>query len=375
MVILNNSRNYMSDIITVLGIESSCDDSAAAVVQISTNSLPKILSSEVFGQLELHKNFGGVVPEIAARAHTEKLDYVIESALDEANLDLDCINAIAVTAGPGLIGGVMSGVMYAKGLSIGSNIPLIGINHLVGHTLTPRLTNAVEFPYLMLLVSGGHCQFIIAKSPTDFQRIGASIDDAPGEAFDKVARLISLSQPGGPSIEKSAAKGNDKRFNFPRPLLGKDGCNMSFSGLKTSVLRTRDVLIKDQGGLYSKDQNDISASFQAAISDVLYEKTKAAVKVYLSEKPLNPLLSISGGVASNQLIRERLEGLAIEMGIQFVAPPLKLCTDNGAMIAWAGIELFRLGIRDDLYLGARPRWPLDEKAPALLKYGKKGRKA
>ena len=350
---------YMSNVITVLGIESSCDDSAAAVVRIDKDSQKNILSSKVFGQTDLHENFGGVVPEIAARAHTEKLDYIIEAALEEARVTLKCLDAIAVTAGPGLIGGVMSGVMYAKGLTVASKTPLIGINHLIGHALTPRLTDEVQFPYLMLLMSGGHCQFIIVKSPTNFRRIGASIDDAPGEAFDKVARLISLPQPGGPSIEQCANSGDPKRFKFPRPLLGRNGCNMSFSGLKTSVLKARDNLLATQGGLYPKDQRDISASFQSAMNEILNEKTKIAINVYLSENPLNPVLSISGGVASNKLIRSSLSDLSKEMDVQFVAPPLELCTDNGAMIAWAGIELFKLGVRDDLTLGARPRWPLD----------------
>ena len=345
---------YMSNVITVLGIESSCDDTAAAVVQIGKDSQKKILSSKVFGQTELHENFGGVVPEIAARAHTEKLDYIIESALEEAKVTLKCIDAIAVTAGPGLIGGVMSGVMYAKGLVVGSKIPLIGINHLVGHALTPRLTDEIQFPYLMLLMSGGHCQFIIVDSPTDFQRIGASIDDAPGEAFDKVARLISLPQPGGPSVENFARSGDSERFQFPRPLLGKNGCNMSFSGLKTSVLRARNKLLETQGGLYPKDQNDISASFQSAMKDILYEKTSIALKIYLSKTPLNPVLSISGGVASNKLIRDNLSGLAKEMGVQFVAPPLDLCTDNGAMIAMAGLINYRLGRRDQCDLDVMP---------------------
>lgn len=365
----------MAKIITILGIESSCDDTAAAVVQLTSETEVNILSSKIFGQEELHKKFGGVVPEIAARAHTEKLDYVIEDALEEAKLNLNNIDAIAVTAGPGLIGGVMSGVMYAKGLSVGSKKPLIGINHLAGHALTPRLTNQIEFPYLMLLISGGHCQFLVVHSPTKFTRIGASIDDAPGEAFDKVARLISLPQPGGPSIEASAKSGNSKRFNFPRPLIGRDGCNMSFSGLKTSVLRTRDNLIQEQGGLYSIDQSDISASFQEAISEILIKKTTVALEMYLAINPNCPTFSVAGGVASNGLIRDNLKKLTETFGVSFIAPPIELCTDNAAMIAWAGIEYYRLGIRDDMSLGARPRWPLDESAPALIGYGKKGRKA
>ena len=365
----------MAKTITILGIESSCDDTAAAVVQLIDETKANILSTKIFGQEELHKKFGGVVPEIAARAHTEKLDYVIEDALEEAEFDLNSIDAIAVTAGPGLIGGVMSGVMYAKGLSIGSKKPLIGINHLAGHALTPRLTNQIEFPYLMLLISGGHCQFLIVHGPTQFTRIGASIDDAPGEAFDKVARLISLPQPGGPSIEALAKLGNSMRFNFPRPLIGRNGCNMSFSGLKTSVLRARDNLIEEQGGLYTVDQSDISASFQEAVSEILTKKTAVALEMYLAINPDSPTISVAGGVASNNLIRDNLKKLAMKCGVTFIAPPINLCTDNAAMIAWAGIEYYRLGVRDDMSLGARPRWPLDESAPALIGHGKKGRKA
>jgi N6-L-threonylcarbamoyladenine synthase len=367
--------NNMSKIITILGIESSCDDTAAAVVRLCESAKPVIMASKIFGQETLHEQFGGVVPEIAARAHAEKLDYIVEDALKTANLGLKDLDAIAVTAGPGLIGGVISGVMCAKGLAAGANKPLIGINHLAGHALTPRLTDSVEFPYLMLLISGGHCQFLIVKSAVNFQRLGATIDDAPGEAFDKVARLLSLPQPGGPNIQISAQTGNSKAYKFPRPLLDIDGCNMSFSGLKTAVLRTRNKLVDEQGGLFKKDQSDISASFQEAISDVLYEKTRRALAIYLEAEPNNPVISVSGGVASNILIRQRLNNLAKENAVQFIAPPINLCTDNAAMIAWAGLEHFRLGITDDMYLKARPRWPLDQSAPPFIGHGKKGPKS
>lgn len=315
------------------------------------------------------------MPEIAARAHAEKLDIMVEVALAKSNLSLSKIDAIAVTSGPGLIGGVMSGVMCAKGLAAGSGKPLIGVNHLAGHALTPRLTNQLEFPYLMLLVSGGHCQFLIAHSATKFQRLGGTIDDAPGEAFDKIAKLIGLSQPGGPAIETAAKLGDPKAHKLPRPLLDREGCDMSFSGLKTATLRARDALIAKQGGLHSLDQANLSASFQAAVSDVLVEKTRRALQLYLDLSPASPSLAVAGGVAANQTIRASLQALADIHNVQFIAPPMKLCTDNAAMIAWAGLERFRQGLFDDLTLIARPRWPLDNIAPAMLGSGKKGAKA
>lgn len=300
---------------------------------------------------------------------------MVEAALASAQASLAEIDAIAVTAGPGLIGGVMSGVMCAKGLAAGSNTPLIGVNHLAGHALTPRLTDQLEFPYLMLLVSGGHCQFLIVHSATKFQRLGGTIDDAPGEAFDKVAKLIGLPQPGGPAIEHAAKSGDAKSHKLPRPLLDREGCDMSFSGLKTATLRARDALVEGQGGLHRKDQANLSASFQAAVTDVLVEKTRRALVQYLDLDPSFPAIAVAGGVAANQTIRNGLSDLAEHHQVRFTAPPLKLCTDNAAMIAWAGLERFRLGLIDDLTLTARPRWPLDTAAPAMLGSGKKGAKA
>ena len=257
--------------VTVLGLESSCDDTAAAVLRCDDDG-PQILANIVLGQTDLHAGFGGVVPEIAARAHAEKLDMAVERALAEAGLTLDGIDAIAVTAGPGLIGGVMAGVMLAKGLAAATGKPMVGVNHLAGHALTPRLTDGVAFPYLMLLVSGGHCQFLLVEGAERFTRLGGTIDDAPGEAFDKVAKLLGLAQPGGPVVEAEARAGDPTRFKLPRPLLDRAGCDMSFSGLKTAVLRSRDGLVASQGGLYAQDRADICASFQAAMADVLAEK-------------------------------------------------------------------------------------------------------
>ncbi len=356
----------MTKDVTILGLESSCDDTAAAVLRGRD-----ILSSVVADQTDLHAAFGGVVPEIAARAHAEKLDLCVEQALERANLILPDIDAIAVTAGPGLIGGVLSGVMLAKGLSVATGKPLIGVNHLAGHALTPRLTDGIAYPYLILLVSGGHCQFLRVEGPTTFKRLGSTIDDAPGEAFDKTARLLGLSQPGGPSVEQRAKDGDETRFNFPRPLLDRPGCDLSFSGLKTALLRQRDTLISAQGGLSNQDVCDLCAGFQAAVRDVLAEKSRRA----LAESPDVQVFAVAGGVAANAALRRGLETVSDDHGVGFVAPPLQLCTDNAAIIAYAGGEKLRVDGPDDVSLIARPRWPLDLQAPALIGSGRKGAKA
>ena len=358
--------------LTILGIESSCDDTAAAVLR-GQAGCADVMSSVVMGQTDLHASFGGVVPEIAARAHAEKLDLCVAQALDQAQVSLDDIDAIAVTAGPGLIGGVVSGVMCAKGIALARGLPLYGINHLAGHALTPRLTDGVAYPYLMLLVSGGHCQFLIVSGPDKFARIGGTIDDAPGEAFDKVARLIALPQPGGPAIETRAKAGDPKRFKLPRPLLDRAGCDMSFSGLKTAVLRQRDSLLVE-GTLAAQDQADLAAGFQAAVVDVLTEKTRRALAQY-TPMTTTPSICVAGGVAANMAIRGALENLATEFGAAFIAPPLAFCTDNAAMIAYAAMEQMETRAPDGMDLSARPRWPLDQSAPAMLGSGKKGAKA
>ncbi|NKB29316.1 MAG: tRNA (adenosine(37)-N6)-threonylcarbamoyltransferase complex transferase subunit TsaD [Rhodobacteraceae bacterium] len=356
--------------VTLLGIESSCDDTAAAVVRDHPGEPAEILSSVVAGQGDLHADFGGVVPEIAARAHAEKLDLVVEQALSKAQCGFADLDAIAVTAGPGLIGGVLSGVMCAKGLSAATGLPLIGVNHLAGHALTPRLTDGLGFPYLMLLVSGGHCQFLKVSGPQAFTRLGGTIDDAPGEAFDKAARLLGLGQPGGPAVEAEAVEGDPKRFAFPRPLLDRPGCDLSFSGLKTALMRTRDQQISDDV-ITKQDRADLAAGFQAAVAEVLIAKSRRALSA------CGPVtgFAVAGGVAANALLRTGLQDLCRETNTRFLAPPLALCTDNAAMIAWAGIESFRAGHRDDMTLSARPRWPLDTRQPAMLGSGKKGAKA
>ena len=360
----------MTRSLTVLGIESSCDDTGAAVVRLRQGSAPRILSNVVSSQTDLHARFGGVVPEIAARAHVERLDLAVEAALSEAGLTLTRCDAIAVTAGPGLIGGVMAGVMCAKGLAAATGLPLVGVNHLAGHALTPRLTGDLDYPYLMLLVSGGHCQFLLVSGPNAFTRLGGTIDDAPGEAFDKVAKALGLPQPGGPNVELSASRGDPTRHPLPRPLLDREGCDLSFSGLKTAVLRLRESLLVD-GALRDTDRADICAAFQLAVADILTEKSRRALDAVGSVTGF----AVAGGVAANGAIRLALRALSLGRDVPFVAPPLALCTDNAAMIAWAGLELFRQGHRDDMTLTARPRWPLDTGATPQLGSGRRGAKA
>jgi len=364
----------MNDPIYILGIESSCDDTAAAILRADETG-HQILSSVVMSQTELHKAFGGVVPELAARAHAEKLDLAVEAALEQSDTRLCDLSAVAATAGPGLIGGVVSGLMCAKGIAAARNIPLIGVNHLAGHALSPQIEDNLPYPYLILLVSGGHCQFLIAHSDEEFTRIGGTIDDAPGEAFDKAARIIGLPQPGGPAIENAAKHGDPARFNLPRPLLNREGCDMSFSGLKTAMLRARDDVLTENNEILKQDQIDLAASFQMAVTDILREKTRRAMDAYLKLSPTKPAFAVAGGVAANQTIRSALTEVSDKAGAVFSAPSLKYCTDNAAMIAYAGLTKLKRGQFDEMTVSARPRWPLDEKSPAMLGSGKKGAKA
>ena len=332
----------------VLGIESSCDETAAALV----DSDRRILAQRIASQDEEHRPYGGVVPEIAARAHAERLTPLIAATLVDAGMSLSDLDAIAATAGPGLIGGVMVGLVSAKALAMASDKPLIAINHLEGHALSPRLADpALEFPYLLLLVSGGHCQILLVEGVGHYRRLGTTIDDALGEAFDKTAKILGLGFPGGPAVERLAASGDARKVPLPRPLLGTAEPHFSFAGLKSAVLRAKD------SGLHA--DADIAASFQLAAVDCIIDRTRKALG--LIDRPT--ALVVAGGVAANQAVRSALEGLAGAYGLAFVAPPLALCTDNAAMIAWAGIE--RLGQSDPLDFVARPRWPLDpEAAPA-----------
>jgi N6-L-threonylcarbamoyladenine synthase len=361
----------------ILGLESSCDDTAAAVVRATPGSaVGEVLASVVLGQSGLHAPYGGVVPEIAARAHAERLDHATAAALSEAGTPLEALDAVAVTAGPGLIGGVLAGVMFAKGLAVGRALPLWGVNHLAAHALTPRLIADVAFPYLVLLVSGGHGQFILVEAPDRFERLGGTIDDAPGEAFDKIAKLLGLDQPGGPAVEREAATGDPARFALPRPLLDREDCDLSFSGLKTAVRRARDRLVAAQGGLRRADRAHLCAGFQAAVAETLAEKTRrACAAVRERHAGARPVLAVAGGVAANAAVRAALQGVARGAGFGFQAPPPALCTDNGAIVAWAAAERMAVDRPDDLTLPARPRWPLDARAAPMLGGGRKGAKA
>jgi len=336
----------------VLGIETSCDETAVAIVETTAPApqpLGRILANVVYSQLAEHRRFGGVVPEIAARAHLERIDGLVEEALGTAGLDLADLDGIAATGGPGLIGGVMVGVMTAKAFAFAHDKPFIAVNHLEGHALSARLTEDVAFPYLLLLVSGGHCQLLTVRGPGDFTRLGTTIDDAVGECFDKTAKLLGLGFPGGPAVERAAAAGNPGRFTLPRPMWRKPGCDFSFSGLKTAVRQTVEKLAPGDSAAIA----DLCASFQRTVGDVLADRCANAFAMAPT-----PTLVVAGGVAANLYLRGRLEDVAARHGARLVAPPVTLCTDNGAMIAWAGIERLRLGMVDALDFKPRPRWPL-----------------
>jgi N6-L-threonylcarbamoyladenine synthase len=337
--------------IRVLGLESSCDDTAAAII----DSKQGILSNIVISQTQDHFLYKGVVPEIAARSHLENIETAINRSLSEASLELKEIDAIAATSGPGLIGGVIVGSMYGKAIASALGKPFIAVNHLEGHALTAKLTDNVEFPYLLLLISGGHCQFVAVESLGKYIVLGQTLDDAVGEAFDKVAKMMDLGFPGGPVIEKKACNGNPKRFNFPRPICRQKNSNMSFSGLKTAVR----MQIQKLGSLSEQDMCDIAASFQQAVCDVLVIKTKFAIKQYAARYSGKRLV-VSGGAAANIQIRESLSSLSQDLGYNFIAPPIKLCTDNAAMIAFAGLERLKAGIVDDMSFRPRARWSLED---------------
>lgn len=344
----------------VLGIETSCDETAAAVV----DDAREIRANVVLSQLEDHRPFGGVVPEVAARAHLEHVDAVIERAMQDADLAFKDLDAVAATAGPGLIGGVLVGAMSAKAISAATGKPFVAVNHLEGHALTARLTDGIDFPYLLLLVSGGHCQLLIVEGVGRYTRLGTTIDDAAGEAFDKSAKLLGLGYPGGPLIEKAAGGGDAQRFDLPRPMKGKPGCDFSFSGLKTAVRRQVELL---GDGMDETAVRDLAASFQQAVADSLVDRTKRAVAIARETHPGITHLVVAGGVAANRAIGEALAALCDNEGLVLNQPPPALCTDNGAMIAWAGLERFRLGLTDPLDFKARPRWPLDpDAAPAAF---------
>ena len=356
----------------VLGIETSCDETAVAIVR----SDKTVLAHHVLSQIEEHAAFGGVVPEIAARSHVTQLDRLIQASLDDAGLTLKEVDAIAATTGPGLVGGLMVGALTGKALARAANKVFYAINHLEGHALTARLTDEISFPFLLLLVSGGHCQLLDVAGVGHYERLGSTIDDAVGEAFDKTAKLLGLSYPGGPAVEKMAKIGDEKRFAFPRPLKNQNHMNFSFSGLKSAVRREAEKCVAAEGVLTKEDVADICAGFQAAIIDCLEDRVCLAMATFQVSHPksFEKTLVVAGGVAANKAIKERLTHSASAAGFTLVAPPLEYCTDNGVMIAWAGMEKLLLELPDESAKEVTPRWPLDEMAASLYGHGKKGAK-
>ena len=342
----------------VLGIETSCDETAVALV----DGHGKVRADVVLSQVAEHRPFGGIVPEIAARSHLAHLDGLIAKVLTDAGVGFKDLTAVAATAGPGLIGGVIVGVMTAKAMAAALDKPFIAVNHLEAHALTARLTDDLPFPYLLLLVSGGHCQLVSVDGVGQYRRYGTTVDDAVGEAFDKVAKLLGLSYPGGPAVERAALMGDPKRFALPRPMKGRQDCDFSFSGLKTAV---RHAVAALPDPVPAKDRDDMAASFQQAVADVLVDRSQRAMARFVdehrpSEQGTPAPFVVAGGVAANAFLRAALQAACDREGFRFAAPPPKLCTDNAAMIAWAGVERLRLGLSDDLAFAPRPRWPLEE---------------
>ncbi len=359
-------NSNMKKKLTFLGIETSCDETAAAIVQETNSGTGKILSNIVSSQVEEHKEFGGIVPEIAARAHIEKIEYIIKKSIKESKLNLNSIDGVAATAGPGLIVCLTVGLNIGKAIAGSLNKPFIAINHLEGHSLSPKINKKIKFPYLLLLISGGHTQYLEVNGVNKYRRLGTTIDDALGEAFDKTAKLLGIEFPGGPKIEQWAKKGDENYFNLPKPILKKGGCNLSFAGLKTAVLKISKTLKSN------KEKYHLAASFQKTVNEILYEKTKVAMKEFLKNKNEKPYaFVIAGGVASNLTIRTNLTKLAKEKKFNSIFPPINLCSDNAAMIAWAGIERFKINLTNRLDFPSKARWPLDESAPFLKGAGVK----
>ena len=351
----------MTKKITFLGIETSCDETAAAIIRENDNGTADILSNVVSSQIEEHKKFGGVVPELAARAHLENIEYIIDTAFKESKISIDEVDGVAATAGPGLIVCLTIGLNIGKSIAAFSNKPFIGVNHLEGHALSPGLKKKIKFPYLLLLISGGHTQFLIVKNVNEYEQLGTTIDDALGEAFDKTAKMLGLGYPGGPSVEKFAKLGDKNFFKLPEPIINKAGCNLSFAGLKTAVLRESKKINGKDKLIYS-----LAASFQNTINKILYKKTKVAVEMFREKtKKENFQLIVAGGVAANESIRKNLSILSNEMGFETIYPDLKFCGDNAAMIAWAGIQRFKKNMIDNINLEGKSRWPLDKNAPYM----------
>ena len=351
----------MTKNITFLGIETSCDETAAAVIRENDEGTADILSNVVSSQIEEHKKFGGIVPELAARAHLDNIEYIIDTALKESGTAINEIDGVAATAGPGLIVCLTVGLNIGKSIAAFSNKPLIGVNHLEGHALSPGLNEKIKFPYLLLLISGGHSQYLIVKDINEYEQLGTTIDDALGEAFDKTAKMLDLGYPGGPNVEKFSKEGDENFYKLPEPIINKAGCNLSFAGLKTAVLRESKKINGDV-----KLKYNLAASFQKTINKILYKKTKIAVEMFKKKtKKENFQLIVAGGVAANKTIRENLTQLSNEMNFEIIYPDLKFCGDNASMIAWAGIQRFKKDLIDDLNITAKSRWPLDKEAPYM----------
>lgn len=358
--------------VTVLGLETSCDETAAAVLRLTAGSPPQVLADCVLSQIADHAPFGGVVPEIAARAHVEALDALVRQALEESGLGFADLDGVAATAGPGLVGGVMVGLMTAKAIALAADIPLLAVNHLEGHALSPRLSGGCPFPYLLLLISGGHSQLLSVAGLGEARRLGSTIDDAAGEAFDKTAKILGLGYPGGPALERWAEQGDAARFPLPRPLTGTDSADFSFAGLKTAARRAFDALDAPT----DQDRADLAASVQAAIADCLADRSRKAMAMFLEDYPDEDdrRFVVAGGVAANKCVRAALEAACADHGFTLIAPPAKWCTDNAAMIALAGAEHLLAGDIDGLDVPARPRWPLDESAARNTPASGAGRK-
>ena len=351
----------MNKKITFLGIETSCDETAAAVIRENEKGTADILSNVVSSQIEEHKEFGGVVPELAARAHLENIEFIIDKALKDSKISLKKIDGIAATAGPGLIVCLTVGLNIGKSIAAFSNKPFIGVNHLEGHALSPGLENKIKFPYLLLLISGGHTQYLIVRDVNHYEQLGTTIDDALGEAFDKTAKMLDLGYPGGPAVEKFSKLGEKNYFKLPEPIINKAGCNLSFAGLKTAVLRESKKINGDE-----KLKYNLAASFQSTINKILYKKTKIAIQEFKNKtKEKKVELIVAGGVAANKSIRENLTALSKEMDFKAIYPDLKFCGDNAAMIAWAGIKRFKKNLIDNIDISAKSRWPLDSNAPYM----------
>ena len=350
----------------ILGIESSCDETAASLVTENEQGTPVILSNIISSQIDIHKEFGGVVPELAARSHIEKIDWIVQKAIDDSGCKIEKIDAVAATAGPGLIVCLSVGLSFGKAFALSLNKPFIAVNHLEGHALSPRLDTSLDYPYLLLLISGGHSQFLSVLGLGKYKRLGTTIDDALGEAFDKTAKLLGIEFPGGPQIEVLAKKGDPNKYDLPKPIFNKGGCNLSFAGLKTSILKITKSIKTDQ------EKFDLAASFQKTIEEILYKKTKIAFSEFEKQNKIKEKkFVVAGGVAANKNIRSMLEKLCIEENYHSIFPPIELCGDNAAMIALVGLEKFKIKQFDNLNHPAKPRWPLDENAVFLKGAGVK----